>query len=178
MTKIRTPLTFENALTTVAAALGWKKTARIVGRSENTVRNWSDNDTTTGITLEAALQLDVEYHKAGGEGAPFFNCYATLVESARLDACPEIQALIAGAAKVAKETGEAIEATLNAATTSSGLSDIAIAERELEEAINAHRNSLSLIRARKQHLIDPEGKKMERESDARAQGVAQPMQTA
>lgn len=174
MTKIRTPLTFENALTTVAAALGWKKTARIVGRSENTVRNWSDNDTTTGITLEAALQLDVEYHKAGGEGAPFFNCYATLVESARLDACPEIQALIAGAAKVAKETGEAIEATLNAATTSSGLSDIAIAERELEEAINAQTNALAAVRARRKAIEEGNGSG----TDARAQEVAQPMQTA
>jgi hypothetical protein len=55
MTKIRKPLTFENALTTVASHIGWKETARIVGRSENTVRNWSDNDIGTGIPLEAAL---------------------------------------------------------------------------------------------------------------------------
>jgi hypothetical protein len=117
--------------------------------------------------------LDVEFHKAGGEGAPFFNCYATLVESARLDACPEIQAMIASAAKVAKETGEAIEATLNAATIASRLSEIAIAERELEEAINAHRNSLALIRARKQHLLEPEGNR-EPAPSARVMEVAPP----
>jgi hypothetical protein len=175
MTKLRKPLTFENALTAVASHIGWKETAGIVGRSENTVRNWSDNDIGTGIPLNAALRLDVEYHKAGGDGAPFFNCYATLVESARLDACPEIQAMIASAAKAARETGEAIEATLNAATTASSLPEIVIAEREIEQAIDAHRNSLALIQAKKNTLLG--APRDEEPETARALGVAQPMQT-
>jgi hypothetical protein len=191
MTKVRKPLTFENALASVASHIGWKEAARIVGRSENTVRSWSDNDIATGIPLNAALKLDLEFHKAGGDGAPFFNCYATQVESARMDACPEIQAMIASAAKVAKETGEAIEATLGAATLTANVTDIGIAERELEQAINAHRNSLALLRARREHLHDAKGNEgaqdlsggqgehvVGSEPSDRAREVAPAMQTA
>lgn len=166
-------MTFENALTKVASVIGWGPVARIVGFAENTVRNWSDPDTTAKMTLEAAFRLDVEFHTAGGHGAPFLDCYTRRVETGRFEASPELQALIAGAAKTAKETGEAIEATLNAATPSAGLADISIAERELEDATAALQNSLALIRARKKALLEPQGNK-ESEPPARALEVARP----
>jgi restriction endonuclease Mrr len=178
MTKRRHPLTFENAMTAVASHIGWKETARIVGRSESTVRAWSDNDIKTTIPLEAALALDIAFHQAGGEGAPFFNCYANQVEAARADACPEIQAMITSAAKVAKETGEAIEATLDAATINASLADIAVAERELEQAINAHHNSLALLRARRKHLNQEEGTGEPPEEPVRDLEVSPPQMTA
>ncbi|MDP8995108.1 MAG: hypothetical protein M3N07_09045, partial [Pseudomonadota bacterium] len=102
MTKRRAPLTFERALTSVAALIGWPRCAEIVGKHENTVRNWSDPDTSAGITLEAALSLDVEYRKAGGDGAPMLQCYATRLEADTLAACAdtvEIARCVALAAK-------------------------------------------------------------------------------
>jgi hypothetical protein len=170
VTKIRPALTFENALSTVAGHIGWARVAAITGKAETTVRNWSDPDTTASITLEAALQLDTEFHLAGGEGEPFLLCYATRLDADRLAATPELQALIDGAAKSAKESGEAVAAVLKAAKSAASLGDLAIAERELEEAITAHTNSLAALRARRKALLDPEGT----QQTSRAPEVAPP----
>lgn len=172
MTKVRPALTFENALTQIAGHIGWTETAKICGRAENTVRNWSDSDTQTGISLEAALKLDVAFHEAGGEGAPFLLCYATRVDAERLAATPERQALIASAARSAKESGEAVSAILTAAGASARIGDFAIAERELEESITAQTHALAALRARKKAFLEVEGD--EEREPARAQGVPPP----
>lgn len=149
MTKCRAALTFENALTKVAGHIGWGETAKICGQAERTVRNWSDPDTTSCISLEAALRLDVAFHAAGGEGAPFLLCYATRMELERLAACPGREALLASIAASAKESGEALSAALSAAHPRADRADFAIGERELEESIVALQNSLAALRARR-----------------------------
>jgi hypothetical protein len=173
MTKVRPPFTFENALTQVAGHIGWPRTAEIVGQAERTVRNWSDPDTTASITLAAALKLDEEFHRAGGEGTPFLHCYATLLEATKIAASPELAALIASAATSAKETGEAIHAVLAAATPKATLADLAIGERELEEGIAALTKSLAALRARREAFQQGKGS----DTDARVQEVAPSMQT-
>lgn len=173
MTKVRPPLTFENALTKVAGHIGWDRVAEITKKGESTVRNWSDHDTTTSITLECALLLDAEFHKAGGDGTPFLLCYATRLEASKIASSPELAALIASAASSAKESGEAVSALLHAATHKASLADIAIAERELEEAINAQTNALAAVRARRQALEEGTGESL---GDAvRAREVAPPL---
>lgn len=147
MTKLRPPLTFENALTKVAAVLGWPKTAEIVGQAERTVRNWSEPDTTARISLDAAKRLDVAYQAAGGDGAPFLQCYATQVSAELLAVHADRHDLVAGAARASKESGEAIAATLAAAHPAATAADIAIAEREIEEAIEAKTSILARVRA-------------------------------
>lgn len=149
MTKRRDPLTFENALSKVAGHIGWFEVARIVGQAERTVRNWSDPDTTASISLEAALKLDVAYHAAGGEGTPFLFCYATRLDAESLAACPGREELLLAAAKSAKESGEAISATLSAASPMAKLADFSIAERELEDSIGALTSALAAVRARR-----------------------------
>ena len=176
MTKRRDALTFENALSKVAGHIGWPRTAEIVGQAERTVRNWSDPDTTASITLDAALKLDVEYHNAGGEGAPFLLCYATRIDTERLMGSPERQALIAGAARSAKEAGEAIEAILKAAHAAASLADVAIGKREIEEAISALTNSLATLQAREKALKAQERHEEDDERElARAPEVAPPI---
>lgn len=154
MTKVRPPLTFENALVTVAGRIGWPAAARICGFAENTVRNWSDQDTTAKLPLEAAFRLDVAFQAAGGEGAPFLHCYATRVDTELLAVSTDRQALIAGAARAAREGGEAIAATLAAANPSATAADFVLAERELEEAIVTKTNILSTIRALARPLMN------------------------
>jgi hypothetical protein len=149
VTKLRAPVTFENALTVVAGVIGWARVAEICGVAERTARNWSEPDTTAGITLEAALRLDVALHAAGGEGAPFFRCYATRLDVESLAACPGREALIAGAAVASKESGEAVAASLVATKPGARSIDFALAERELEEAIAAKTNLLAAVRARR-----------------------------
>ena len=154
MTKSRPPLTFENALTKVAGQLGWEETARICQQAERTVRNWSEPDTTASITLEAALKLDVAFHAAGGEGTPFLLCYATRVDAESFAAVPGREALIASAARSAKENGEAVHATLHAAHPRAKPIDFAVAEREIEESINALHGQLAALRARRKASIE------------------------
>lgn len=153
MTKRRLPLTFENALTKVAGLIGWDETAKICGQSPRTVRNWSEPDTTASITLEACLKLDVAWHAAGGEGAPFHDCYETRLQVESYAAVPGREALIACAARAAKESGEAVSATLIAAHPAAQPADFAVAEREIEESINALHSQLAALRARRTSSI-------------------------
>jgi len=146
MTKLRPPLTFENALTKVAGTIGWARTAEIVGFAERTVRNWSEPDTTASITLEAAWKLDVAFLEAGGDTPPFLHCYAKRVDLEALAATGGREALIAGAALAARESGEAVSATLAAAHPNATPADFAIAEREIEQAIEAKTSMLAHVR--------------------------------
>lgn len=147
MTKRRSALTFERALSSVAGSIGWAAAAAIVGRSENTVRNWSDEDSAAGIRLDAALRLDVAFHQAGGEGWPFLHCYALRVEADSADAGADAHALTRAAAVAAREGGEAIEATIAAALCSDDPRLRAKAELELEQGIAAFTNTLSRLRS-------------------------------
>jgi len=171
VTKLRAPLTFENALTKVAADIGWARVAEIVGQAERTVRNWSEPDTTASISLEAALKLDVAYVAAGGEDPPFARCYATRLNLESLAACPGREELLASAARAAKEAGEAVAASLTASHPRAGRPDYAIAERELEEALAAYTNLLAALKARRQAAEYGEGL----DDEPRALGVAQPV---
>jgi len=156
MTKRRLPLTFENALTKVAGHIGWPAVAEITGQAERTVRNWSDPDTTQSITLEAALKLDIAFHAAGGEGAPFLTCYATRRELECLAAVPGREALLTSIATTSKETGEAVHASLLAAHPAAERSDFSIAKREIEESIEALRNQLAALCAREKAALSGE----------------------
>jgi hypothetical protein len=148
MTKRRLPLTFENALTKVAGVIGWPEVARICGQVERTCRNWSEPDTTAAISLDAARKLDVAFLAAGGEGAPFLICYATRIEADSLAATPGREQLLDSIGKAARESGEAVCATLSAALPNASPAHFAIAERELEESICALTHSLAALRIR------------------------------
>lgn len=149
MTKRRAPLSFELALTKVAGLIGWERAAAIVGQSERCVRNWSDPDAAAGIRMDAAEKLDIAYQEAGGNGAPFLECYALRLKAALADAFGSAEAIASAAAAAAKEGGEAISAAINAARPEASDFDYANAERELEEAINAKTVALRAIRDRR-----------------------------
>lgn len=172
MTKQRAAFTFENALTKVAGHIGWSAVAEICGVAESTARNWSDPDTTASITLDAALKLDCAWHEAtGGDGAPFLTTYAMRFDFESLAAGPGRAALLTSVARAAKESGEAVAATLMAAGPTAGRADFAVAEREIEESVEALKSSLAALRARRKAV--EEGNE-ELDPPARAQEVAQP----
>lgn len=151
MTKRRRPLTFENALTTVAALIGWDEVARICGTQERACRNWSDPDTRQEIRIGAAQKLDVAFHAAGGKGTPFLTCFSANVEAAQLAAVPGREALLASAGRVAREAGEAVSAAVTAALPGASAADFYLGEREIEEGIAALTNMLAALRARQAH---------------------------
>ncbi|AUW59420.1 hypothetical protein C1T17_16330 [Sphingobium sp. SCG-1] len=113
MTKVRKPLTFQRSLSLIADELGWDGCAAVVGKSESLLRKLSDPDTEREISLQDALRLDNAYYRAGGEGAPLFECYTLRLEApGMVEAATDTSVLVA-AGNVAKEAGEAVAATLH-----------------------------------------------------------------
>lgn len=137
MTKIREPITFGHALTEVAKLIGWDRCAGITGRSERTVRNWSDPDTDQEISVLDARRLDAAYLSAGGEYPPFHRTFALQLELESRTPVNEAQALTNAAAVAAKEGGEAIAAMLKAAAPGTGPAQRRKAKQEVKEAIEA-----------------------------------------
>lgn len=137
MTKSRDPLTFEDAVTKIAAEIGWDGCAVAVGKTERLVRYWSDPDEDREPSITQALKLDAAYRaKTGSNLAPMLSAYA---HKLGLDGfCPETgAALIHLAAKVARETGEAAAAAMEASLPGASQSIRATAIREIDEGIEA-----------------------------------------
>lgn len=137
MTKARAPLTFQDAVTKIAAEIGWDGCAAAVGKTERLVRYWSDPDEDREPSITQALKLDAAYRaKTGSNSAPLLTAYAHLLGVDGF--CPESgAALIALAASVARETGEAAAAVMEAALPGATDAKRAACVREVDEAIEA-----------------------------------------
>ena len=134
MTKARIPVTFPNAITRIAGLITFEESARIVGRSDRCVRDWSDPSSTALPSLDQGLALDAAYHAAGGEGSPILETYTALLGQ-QIDAQSACrQTLCAEIASAAVEFGEAVETSL--AVTLDGANDRAVqgALHEVEQA--------------------------------------------
>lgn len=140
MTKLREPLTYQLTLTEVAAAIGWDRCAAICGVSERSVRNWSDHDCEVEIRMIDAERLDRAFLDYGGDHAPFHRLHALRLDIAGRDAPDRDLAMLGGL--VAKETGEAVAALIDA----SGNRDPRVrrrARKEIQEAIESLTDGLA-----------------------------------
>lgn len=115
MTKLRRPLTPYRALCRIADLLGWDGCADVIDKSEWSVRKFSDPDTGREISLQDAIRLDAAFQRAGGSGAPLFECYSARLELELADTGDRQALLLDAASRAAKEAGEAISAALDAA---------------------------------------------------------------
>lgn len=145
MTKLRHPLTFHRALTRVAGVIGWDGAAEECGVAERTVRNWSDPDADAEISLRDALRLDIAYQRAGGRGAPLFECYALRLDTEGVRAHGDADSLVTASAATAKEAGEAVSALIHASRQSATEADRREARREAEEAIAALTKHITML---------------------------------
>jgi len=144
MTKLRPPLSFDQAITRIAGVLGWEGAAALVGRSARAVRAWSDPDADASPCIEHALILDLAYRAAGGEGSPLFEVYAARLdlEASRATASRALPDLTAAAAR---ESGEAIGALTLASQPGAPLAVRAAAQREVEQGIQALGQALNAL---------------------------------
>lgn len=112
MTKLRAPFTFNNAVTRVAGLIGWPEVARITGRAERTVRDWSDPAKRTVAPIDQALELDLAYRAAGGEDSPFHDAFTFLLGARRdqQEAC--VRQLVREVSDASTEFGQAMAACL------------------------------------------------------------------
>ena len=137
MTKAREPTTFEDAILRIVDRIGWAAAADVVGKGERVVRNWSDPDMDRRPDIEECLKLDAAYQAAGGgHPPPLASVYLARLD--RAGAPPSCAEQIAAATSVAaKETGEAIAASVAAAQPGACAQVREIADKELGEAVAA-----------------------------------------
>jgi hypothetical protein len=153
MTKVRAPLTFAQAITRVAGVVGWPAMAALTGRTERTVRYWSEDDQDGCPTLDQAFALDVAYRAAGGEGAPILESYAAQldVHIAEIPACREELTTVIGS--VAQEVGDAIHHALVVAVPGASPAQVHRAITETEEA----QGRLTMLVRRLASFLTPAG---------------------
>lgn len=135
MTKAREPTTFEDAILRIVDRIGWAAAADVVGKGERVVRNWSDPDMDRQPTIDECLLLDAAYLAAGGgTPPPLFSVYMARLDRASTPPS-DAKAIAMATAEAAKETGEAIAASVAAAQPGACDAVRASADRELGEAI-------------------------------------------
>ncbi len=147
MTKLRTPLSFEDGITRIAGLLGWgAAAAQVIGQRERCLRNYSDPDTSPTISLADALKLDLAYRLAGGEGGtPMFDSYALQIDVATRQIDASADELARRTAVAAKEGGEAIASLIAANRPGATAAERAIAAREVREGLDAFRDTLPML---------------------------------
>lgn len=134
MTKLRAPLSFSLAITTVADRIGYEPAACITGRAPRTIRHWSDSEERGTPTLEQAIALDRAFIDAGGGYAPILESYARQLEVAMVDSIACRTALAEDIALASRECGDAISHCIQALRPGATPSEILRAIVETEEA--------------------------------------------
>lgn len=152
MTKLRAPLSIEQALQRIAGQLptGVEAMAAVAQRQPGTIRAWMDPDRTEQVTLDAAIALDLAFQAEGGSGAPLFEAYATRLQLAEAARFADRHRLLDHAHGVAKEGGEAIAAIIAAARPDATELDRRAAHREAAEAYEKLRDILPLLQEQSQ----------------------------
>lgn len=111
MTLQRDPGGVGNAVTKIAAELGWGPAAEIAETTEGTLRNWSNDRTRQTPPLRAAMRLDTAYVAKTGREPPIFTAYAMALEVAARPAAG-IDAIMEITQACAKEGGEGVAALM------------------------------------------------------------------
>lgn len=145
MTKLRAPLSFEDAINRIAGHLGWPSAAAEIGLEESALRRFSNPDDERCIKLQDAFLLDVAYRREGGEGAPILEAFALQLEASNRMLAATGDEIARRAAVAAKEGGEAIAALFAASRPGASRTEMAIAVREVREGIDALTATLPVL---------------------------------
>lgn len=134
MTKAREPLSIADAVTEIAKVITWEKAAEVVDKSVRLIAYWSDPEDDRAPSLAQALALDAAYRAVtGGDYAPIQSAYAYQLDllQAPVGNRAALRQLVG---EVARETGEAVCALVQASEDSAGPAAIKDAIREVDEA--------------------------------------------
>jgi hypothetical protein len=147
VTKLRTPLSVEQALQRIAGQLpgGVEQMSAVSHRQPSTVRAWMDPDRPEQIALECAIALDLEFQAEGGSGAPLFEAYAAKLDLAEAARFADRHRLLDYAHGVVKEGGEAHAALIAFARPGATEHDRRHALKEASEAYEKLRDILPLL---------------------------------
>lgn len=146
MTKVRAPITVENALFRVLGEIGIEVAAQITNRGTDYLRALSDPDRRERLTIEDAIKLDLQYREGGGLGFPIYETYGRIVEAMASERFADAAAIGAVTVRHAKEAGEATAALVAAAQPGADRLVLEAALRELEQADDATADSIATVR--------------------------------
>lgn len=146
MTKVRPPVSFEEALVVIKDEVGYDLMAKAIGKEERTIRDYADHDVDTCISLAHACKLEKLYRLAGGKGYPISDCFRLRVNIAEgIRPEEDAQALFEAATAFFKETGEAGVEVVGLLQPGMDSADTVRARRELAQAVAAGTHLLRLI---------------------------------
>lgn len=147
MTRERAPLSLDAALARIAGQLpgSWADMAQLTGKAERTVRGWGDADRDEQINLPAAITLDLAYQAAGGAGLPCYEAYGYMIGAAQRGRFANAFEILALAASVIRESGQAEAALIDACLPDATSGDRREAQRELIDAIEAMKRALIVL---------------------------------
>lgn len=139
MTKLRPPLSIEQALARIAGQLpeGFDTMAQVTGRSASLVRKWGDPDREEQIPVDCAIALDLAFQEHGGRGCPIHSAYTAKLEIGGATRFEDSFELLRGLTTLVKEGGEAHSALARACLPGAGVYDVQLALRELSDNYEA-----------------------------------------
>lgn len=144
VTKLRPPLSIEQALCDVIDVIGMDRAAKVTNRSHFYLRRLSDPDRRAKLTCEDALLLDAE-HDATVGGRPIHDVMKAKLDAQRAHITFDQQALLAATIECVRENGDAT-AALIAATADPSPTTLRAALRGLVQSVQAKNRITTILR--------------------------------
>lgn len=144
MTKLRQPLSVEQALCDVIDAIGMDRAAAVTGRNRFYLRRLSDPDRSRKLTCHDAMLLDAEHDALIG-GRPIHDTMKLKLDAQRLQVTFDQQALLEATIDSARENGDAT-AALIAATANPSPTTLKAALRGLVQSVQAKNRVATILR--------------------------------
>jgi hypothetical protein len=156
MTKLREPISMENALYTVLGLITIERAAAVTGREPHYLRAAADPDKDQQLTVRDLELLDLEAHAQHGRGFPLYEALGRRLDCARAERFVDEAAIGRATMEHAREAGEAT-AALVAATlpTNNSVETLTTALRELEQSDAATGNAIAIVRQALARARDP-----------------------
>ena len=151
MTKLRPPLSIENALMKVLGSITIEVAANVTGRKEHYLRDLTDPDKRAQLTVIDAIKLDLAHRLAGQPGAPLYETIGLILRSTDAEIFSDAVQLGNVAVRVIREGGEAHAALCAASRPGASLAQLQDTLREIEESIGEHAKAVAHLQAMIQH---------------------------
>ena len=145
MTKVRAPISIENALFKVLGQLGIEACCEVTARKAHYLRALADPDKREQLTVTDAIKLDLAHIHSGGGGAPIFETIALIIKAAHGELFSDAQAIGVQAQRVIREGGEAHVALFEAAQPAASEAALRESLRQLEESHTETASCIALV---------------------------------
>ena len=152
MTKLREPVSIENALLLTLGRLTIERAAEVTGRQPHYLRAASDPDKPDQLLSVRDMELlDLASHADFGDGFPLYEALGRRLESSAAERFADQAAIGRACMAVAKETGDATAAMIAASLPGASIPELETALRELEEADASTDGAIAVVRSALNH---------------------------